>query len=707
MRFSIQSKMIVGFLSVSITAAVITGFLGFRSGNQALTQSIYARLTALRTSKSHHVTNYLKMMRFQVLTASESMMVVEAAKEFSATASQLRSKNLTDDQLNELQAHYQNVYLPELSRHIDARPVLESVVSRSGLAKYLQYHYIVKNPNRIGYRDELIVAEDDSEYSKVHAKFHEGMRNFKRNFQYEDIMLFDPDTSSLVYSVSKQIDFGTSFETGPFSQTGLGKTIQRIQRERDKGIVSYVSFESYRPSYGLPAAFMVSPVFDDMTLVGIIAVQFPIDRLSDIISGDNNWKSDGLGDTGEVYLLGEDGYMRNESRFFKEDARKYIQQLQAVGYGKDQISKTERFNTTVLTVKISNQTFRDISQGISNTTVMTNYLGKRVLSSYAPLDIEGIRWGIVAEISTDESFAPIRAFTHNLLSTLAGIGLVSSLLAAILGAKFARPIRKLAQAAKQLGNGNYNVRVNLNSNDEFEELGKTFNEMAAELQSQSEKIQEKIHENERLLESMLPAPVVARLRTSPNEMFSDTHEDVTVIFAEVKGFDNFSESLEPSKSLALLNRLVVSFDEAGDRNGVEKLKSSGASYLAVCGLSVPRFDHSQRAVAFAMEIVKIIRVFNRENGAQLQLQIGIHRGPVTGGIIGRNKFIYDLWGKTINIAKNLGEGLGDGEIRISKDVFERVADLYECNLISEKLSGNEPVYVVEKTSETRIVSSKN
>ncbi|MFM1801662.1 MAG: hypothetical protein RJA81_1014, partial [Planctomycetota bacterium] len=188
---------------------------------------------------------------------------------------------------------------------------------------------------------------------------------------------------------------------------------------------------------------------------------------------------------------------------------------------------------------------------------------------------------------------------------------------------------------------------------------------------------------------------------------SDTHEDVTIIFAAVKGFDNFSESLEPVKALALLNRLIVSFDEAGERNGVEKLKSSGASYLAVCGLSIPRFDHSQRAVAFAMEIVKIVRVFNRENGAQLQLQIGIHRGPVTGGIIGRNKFIYDLWGKTINIAKTLGEGLGDGEIRISRDVFERVADLYECKLISEKLSGDEPVYVVETSTETRIGMNRN
>lgn len=707
MRFSIQSKMIVGFLSISITAAVITGYLGFRSGNQALTQSIYARMTALRASKSHHVTNYLKMMRLQVLTASESMMVIEAAKEFSNSSSQLRSKDLTDEQLEELQNHYLKVYFPELSRHIDARPVLESVMPRSGLAKYLQYHYIVRNPNGIGHRDEMIAADDDSEYSKIHGRFHEVMRNFKRNFQYKDIMIFDPDTSSLVYSASKEIDFGTSFETGPFSQTGLAKAIRRIQRERDKGMVSYVSFEPYRPSYGLPAAFMVSPVFDDMTMVGIVAIQFPIDRLSDIISGDNNWKSDGLGETGEVYLVGEDGYMRNESRFFKEDPRKYIQQLQAVGYGKDQISKTERFNTTVLTVKISNQTFREISLGRSNTAIMTNYLGKRVLSSYAPLDIEGIRWGIVAEITTDESFAPIRAFTHDLLSTLAGIGLVSSLLAAMLGTKFARPIRKLTQAAKQLGKGNYHVRVKLNSNDEFEDLGKTFNEMAAELESQSEKIQEKIQENERLLESMLPAPVAARLRTSPNEMLSDTHEDVTVIFAAVKGFDNFSESLEPVKALALLNRLIVSFDEAGERNGVEKLKSSGASYLAVCGLSIPRFDHSQRAVAFAMEIVKIVRVFNRENGAQLQLQIGIHRGPVTGGIIGRNKFIYDLWGKTINIAKNLGEGLGDGEIRISKDVFDRVADLYECKLISEKLSGDEPVYVVENSSETRAVSSKN
>ncbi len=96
--------------------------------------------------------------------------------------------------------------------------------------------------------------------------------------------------------------------------------------------------------------------------------------------------------------------------------------------------------------------------------------------------------------------------------------------------------------------------------------------------------------------------------------------------------------------------MVSSFDEAAERYGIEKIKTIGDSYMAVCGLSVPYLDHDKRAIDFALEMLKIVRRFNHERGFQLNVSVGINSGDTVAGIVGKNKFIYDVWGDTINIA---------------------------------------------------------
>jgi HAMP domain-containing protein len=205
-------------------------------------------------------------------------------------------------------------------------------------------------------------------------------------------------------------------------------------------------------------------------------------------------------------------------------------------------------------VKLNSESIDTIFRGKSGIGIVKDYLGEEVLSSYAPLEVQGLRWGILAKFTTREVYEPVRRFTRNLMSTIAGIGLGTSLIAAMMGSMIARPIRKLTRAAGQLARGDYSARVRVRSRDEFADLGLTFNRMASEIESQKNRIEEKVRENERLLESMLPAPVAARLRSGPSELQSDTHSDVSVVFAAVSGFDAFSESLEPSAGTSESNR---------------------------------------------------------------------------------------------------------------------------------------------------------
>jgi class 3 adenylate cyclase len=157
---------------------------------------------------------------------------------------------------------------------------------------------------------------------------------------------------------------------------------------------------------------------------------------------------------------------------------------------------------------------------------------------------------------------------------------------------------------------------------------------------------------------------------------TESFADVTVLFAEVDGLTELSEAIPAARALGLLNDLIIAFDEAAERHGVEKVKTVGASYLAVCGLSERRPDHTNRVVEFARELRLIVERFNKERGTDLTVGIGINAGPVVGGIMGRSKFIYDLWGATVNVARALKSDRV-APIRVTEEVRDRLRDLDE------------------------------
>ena len=180
------------------------------------------------------------------------------------------------------------------------------------------------------------------------------------------------------------------------------------------------------------------------------------------------------------------------------------------------------------------------------------------------------------------------------------------------------------------------------------------------------------------------------------QSIADSFSNVTVLFADLPGFNELSSSWSPNETVNFLNDLINAFDEAAERYGVEKVKTLGSGYMAVSGLSVPRIDHTKRVVDFAINMVRILHSFNREitssetlkkamgeQKTQLKIRIGINSGEVIAGIVGRSKFIYDLWGDTVNIAHQLQmEGVGN-EIHVTEAVYSCLVDLYEFKSISD------------------------
>ncbi len=182
-------------------------------------------------------------------------------------------------------------------------------------------------------------------------------------------------------------------------------------------------------------------------------------------------------------------------------------------------------------------------------------------------------------------------------------------------------------------------------------------------------------ENERLLLNILPAPIAERLK-SGDDHIADNFAEVTVLFADMVGFTGLSASMSAQAVVEMLNDLFTRFDLAARDFGIEKIKTIGDAYMAVCGLPDPCPNHIEQMVKMAVRMIELVREFNTERGMNLRIRIGINTGPVVAGIIGRRKFIYDLWGDTVNLASRMeSHGLPDA-IQVTRTVFEKMRDRY-------------------------------
>jgi class 3 adenylate cyclase len=182
-------------------------------------------------------------------------------------------------------------------------------------------------------------------------------------------------------------------------------------------------------------------------------------------------------------------------------------------------------------------------------------------------------------------------------------------------------------------------------------------------------------ENERLLRSILPEAVVRRLKAG-EERIADRVEAASVLFADIVGFTTLAGGLSPEQVVDLLDDLFTRFDALAAEHGVEKIKTIGDCYMAVAGVPEPQPDHAERIADLALAMLSELRTVNDERGSALELRIGLHTGPLVAGVIGRSKFIYDLWGDAVNLASRLESSGVPGRVQVSGALHAALADRF-------------------------------
>lgn len=209
-------------------------------------------------------------------------------------------------------------------------------------------------------------------------------------------------------------------------------------------------------------------------------------------------------------------------------------------------------------------------------------------------------------------------------------------------------------------------------------------------------LQQEQERSERLLLNILPGPIAERLKNS-SQTIADGFADVSVMFVDIVNFTRIAEGLTPQQVFSMLNRVFSSFDELAERYGLEKIKTIGDAYMVAGGLNDQRSDYSGALVDLALEMRDLLERDFHVNQMRLEVRIGIGTGPVVAGVVGKKKFIYDLWGDTVNIASRITSEGTPGMVQVDENTYRRLATHFEFappQSIYLKGKGNTAVYRV-------------
>jgi methyl-accepting chemotaxis protein len=435
----------------------------------------------------------------------------------------------------------------------------------------LQYNYIFNNPYGIDNEEDLDYVDDGSTYSKLHAQYHEHLRELKNLFGMEDVFLVDPKNGNIIYTVAKGADFTTSLISGPFANTALGYAFKLANNETGKSEVIISPYAPYAPSNDDQACFVATPIFDNGAKIGILIFQLNAHTINEIMTSGGKWNDIGLGKTGETYLVDNQHRVLNDSRFFEEDPNNFYKELQA--NNKDDatmqsvITHMQAKKNNIGLLKINTLGADQGLEGKTGFAIYPNYLGVEVLGAYQPLGLPGLNWAVVSEINKSEAYAPVYALAKKMAINLAGITLLIIVFSTIVGVGLAKqisaPIEKLSIAIRLLAESHdLTKRINYPERDEIGDMVKSLNHL---LDSFQKTYQETVLSTQKMQSTAQRLMNIADEIDTRETMhkFEDNYDSVHAQTAEIK---NASDNLtELSDRLQVLSRQFKVFEEESDR----------------------------------------------------------------------------------------------------------------------------------------------
>jgi class 3 adenylate cyclase len=318
------------------------------------------------------------------------------------------------------------------------------------------------------------------------------------------------------------------------------------------------------------------------------------------------------------------------------------------------------------------------------------------VSAYMPLtnlageslrDDKGRCLGVLGVDITDKKMRAALDATSSLAFNLSLVAVALALFVSIaMGTVLTRSVLALTSTVKRFAEKDFTARTPSLPADEIGQLGTNFNAMAETIQLHSENLEDMVKQrtkeliaekqtSERLLLNVLPAPIADRLKTGES-LIVDRFENVSVLFADLVGFTNHASNTSPEELVTMLNELFSLFDKLAEQHGLEKIKTIGDAYMVVAGIPQAVADHAIAIAHMATDMIEGLEAYAKRMQYDLGIRIGIHSGSVVAGVIGTKKFIYDLWGDTVNTASRMESTGVPGRVQVSEATYALLKDQF-------------------------------
>lgn len=662
---SLATRLPAAVIAVSLVSLVATIIVAVSTGRDLGRNLVDDRLKALQANGAFDVAAQMNSLARSTRSLASSPQTAVAIDEFAEAHRELLSlpsedleqettaliTALTDEYLEPLE---------EIGRDIELR----DIASQNSGSIYLQYHYavdlgVLNDPASV---DD---AGDGSRWSEIHEAVHPVYREVVNQRDLVDLLLVEPEDGYVVYSVRKRPGIGTSLRVGPFSGSVPARAFDRVVDDPSQPVV-IGDLDFYAPSLGDPVGAVASPVMDGDRLAGVVIALYDSAPISGILNADGNWGDAGFPPTGKNYLFGEDGTTRSDPRTFVEDAGAHLDASVAAGVlDEAQREVIEAGGTTVLVQPVVGSTLNASRQGDTTVQTRATMTGTEAFSAVTRVPLEGLDWFVASEFGAAAAEGDFDEFAELLIVGTAIFIVMLAFVTVVWANRIVAPIRAISELLSPDADTGTRIEVPTRSPIEFHELARSFESMSAVLGERWSSLAEARDERLRLLRSMLPPGVADRVAQGEIQSL-DQVPQATIVVIAVLGLDAVVRAGGPSSNRETVDLLLAELDELAESHGLARVRVLGDAYFASCGHDRPYIDHAPRAVAFTIDAQNSIREIDERDSVELDASVGVHTGPVTVGMTGASRLLYDVWGPTVSSAHHLARQADRGEILVSE-----------------------------------------
>ncbi len=638
----LRRKITVALIVTALLAVGVFGAINFFAARNLLVEGTEDQLGSVAATRANSIEGGADELLGRVSATSADLGIVRALEDFTAAYVALEDEELTDSQLAELDAFYEEVVSLLEAAGLGAVPI-DDVIPASNAGKYLQYHYRVP----VGPGGEApIDPGDGSRYTDVNVANAEYLQTLADTIGGGDLLLISTlNDGEIVYSVDKQIDIGANLADGPYADNNLARAIIDQLPRTQTGSAVMTDFQVYIPAGGEPVLFAVSAVRSGTELIGALAVEVPVTGLNALTTAGGDWEAVGLGD-GESYIVAADGLLQSESRLWIEDPEEYLERLrEGDEAAQERADLIEAFGSPVGIQVVDTEPVRKALEGEVFSGTTENYLGEATYASAQAISVPGTQWVVVSEVPQSAATEPLFDYLARIVIVMVILVPLAAFIGIALARRLTRPIGPTVDAAEAIAAGERNPDLDEDRRDEFGDLARRLNTMATDLGQQETELLDEFERRRALLLAVLPPHLVGEDGAIASD--AGVVDEGTMISIGIDARD--VELGASDEATAALHTAAANAERIAEELGVQRVRVAADRYLFVAGIGATD-DGAEVAIEFVTRFEESLAAAVADADIEFDLHIGLSTGGVATGVLERGSLTFGAWGDPVRRA---------------------------------------------------------